>query len=176
MQSRIPFSGKGARSTAKTRPLPPLRKKNKNLLTLLREESPAAQNRPIIHVLAVVNTITTTTIMTVNTETCIFVSLILSRRMGLGNRTSDFDCSIDLSCWAIIMVESCGELQLRPLLMTYGILATSCYAPYSYKRGRPEFCSPPGTVRMIEPRKTSEIPSLGWGASAHRKLTRLARD
>jgi len=53
--------------------------------------------------------------MTVNTETCIFVSLFLSRSMGLGNRTSGFDCSIDLSGWAIIMVESCGELLLRPL-------------------------------------------------------------
>jgi len=40
MKSRIPFSGKGAKNTAKTRPLSPLRdrKKNKNFLTLLERK------------------------------------------------------------------------------------------------------------------------------------------
>ena len=35
-------------------------------------------------------TITTTTITTINTKTCIFVSLLLSGSMGSGNRTFDF--------------------------------------------------------------------------------------
>jgi len=108
--------------------------------------------------------------MTVNTKTCIFVSLFLSRSMGLGNRTSSFDYSIDLSCWAIIMAKSWGELQLRPLSQDlrysrreYATLRTRIreVGP-NFVHPREQYCTV-GT-RIIEPRaKTSEIPSLGWG-------------
>ena len=71
--------------------------------------------------------------MTVNNESYIFMFLFLSRSMEPGNRTSDFDCSIGLSCWAIIMAESWGELQLRPLSRDL-FSPRVCYAPYSYER------------------------------------------
>jgi len=96
-----PSLERGKKTHQKQGPFPPSKKK---FLTLLRGgESNCIEHRPIIQVLAVVNTIATTTIMTVNDESCIFMFLFLSRRMGLGNRTSDFDCSIDLSCWATVL-------------------------------------------------------------------------
>jgi len=35
--------------------------------------------------------------MTIGARACIFVSLLISKSMGSGNRTFDFDCGIDLS-------------------------------------------------------------------------------
>ena len=66
-----------------------------------------------ILIATVVITITTTTITTINTKTCIFVSLLLSGSMGSSDRTFDFDGGIDLSCYVIVIVECCGELWLH---------------------------------------------------------------
>jgi len=55
----------------------------------------------------IVITITTTTIITINTKACMFVPL-LSRSMGSGTRTFDFDCVIGLGCCAIVVAECCA--------------------------------------------------------------------
>jgi len=109
VQNSLLWKG-GKKYSKNAAPFPPPKKKKKFLDLTKRGKSNCIGHRQIIQVLAVVGTITTTIIMTVNTEACIPVFLFLSRRMGPGSRSSGFDCSIDLSCWAIIMVESWGEL------------------------------------------------------------------
>jgi len=57
MKSRIPFSGKGAKNTEKTRPLSPLqqKKKQKFLDLTRRGKSNDIAHRPIIQVFTVCN-------------------------------------------------------------------------------------------------------------------------
>jgi len=82
---------------------------NMKILCYTHYENKARENHnclqtSIMMVATVVITITTTTIATINTKSCIFVSLLLSGSMGSGNRAFDFDSGIDMSCYG------CGEL------------------------------------------------------------------
>jgi len=46
----------------------------------------------------------------ITTKACIFMSHLLSRVMGFGNKTFGFDSGIDLNCRSIAIVECCKEL------------------------------------------------------------------
>ena len=68
---------------------------NMKILCYTHYENKARENHNFpqtstIMIATVVITITTTTITTINTKSCIFVSLLHSGSMGSGNRTFDF--------------------------------------------------------------------------------------
>jgi len=81
----------------------------------------------------IVITITTTTIITINTKACMFVPLLLSRSMGSGTKTFDFDCVIGLGCCAIVVAECCAVSGLFFFffkLLSGLILAASNFAQF----------------------------------------------
>jgi len=71
--------------------------------------------------------------MTINTKTCIFVSLLLPGGLGSGNGTFDFGCGINLSCRGIAMVELWGivvaPVVSGPILAASKSYCNSCQAP-----------------------------------------------
>ena len=68
----------------------------------------------MIATILVVIEIITSTIMTIDSVPCIFVSLLF-KSLGSSNRTFGFNDCIDSSPYGIMMGEGCEEFWLRPL-------------------------------------------------------------